>query len=121
MPNQMSEFDKLFQALGDGTRRAVIERLSLGPATVTELAAPFEMALPSFMQHLSVLESCGLVTSSKSGRVRTVRLEPHALRPMETWLFTQRVLWERRLEQLDAYVLGLKEEPQTSPDHEDDT
>jgi DNA-binding transcriptional ArsR family regulator len=117
----MSEFDRLFHALGDGTRRAVIERLGQGPATVTELAAPFEMALPSFMQHLGVLEDCGLITSSKSGRVRTVRLEPRSLRRMEGWLSTQRVIWERRLDQLDAYVLGLKEETRTSPDHEDDT
>ena len=101
--------DLVFRALADPTRRRVVERLSEGEAAVSELAAPFEMALPSFLQHLRVLESSGLVTSQKTGRVRTYALAPQRLQQAETWLARQRGLWERRLDQLDAYLLELKE------------
>jgi DNA-binding transcriptional ArsR family regulator len=87
----------------------VLERLSSSPASVSQLAEPFEMALPSFVQHLSVLESCGLVRSQKTGRVRTYELAPERLRLAEDWLAGQRTLWERRLDQLDAYLIQLKE------------
>ncbi|HEX5369475.1 MAG TPA: metalloregulator ArsR/SmtB family transcription factor [Dehalococcoidia bacterium] len=101
--------DAVFRALADPTRRRVVERLSAGQASVTELAAPFDMALPSFLQHLGVLESCGLVSSRKAGRVRTYTLAPQRLEQAETWLAAQRSLWERRLDRLDAYLLELKE------------
>jgi DNA-binding transcriptional ArsR family regulator len=106
MPNQ-SALDQVFRALGDPTRRAVIERLVSGPASVSELAAPSSMALPSFLQHLAVLESAGLVRSDKAGRVRTVRLETRALERAEDWMSAQRRLWTSRLDQLDAYALAL--------------
>jgi len=101
--------DGIFRALADPTRRQVLERLSSSAASVSELAEPFEMALPSFVQHLSVLESCGLVQSKKTGRVRTYQLAPERLRLAEEWLAGQRTLWERRLDQLDAYLIQLKE------------
>ena len=79
MPNQSADLTRVFHALADPTRRAVLERLSRGPAAMTELARPFPMALPSFSQHLGVLEECGLVRSQKVGRVRTYRLAPEPL------------------------------------------
>jgi DNA-binding transcriptional ArsR family regulator len=109
MPNQQAQLDGVFRALGDHTRRAVLSRLSAGPAAVSELARPFDIALPSFMQHLEVLERCGLVRSKKVGRVRTYRLTPQPLKAAERWMGRQRVLWERRLDQLDDYLLELKE------------
>jgi len=93
--------DSVFRALSDPTRRQVLERLSSSPASVGELAEPFDMALPSFVEHLRVLEECGLVRSQKAGRVRTYQLAPQRLRLAEDWLARQRTLWERRLDQLD--------------------
>jgi DNA-binding transcriptional ArsR family regulator len=110
MPNQQIQLDRVFRALGDPTRRAVLSRLSAGPAPVSELARAFDMALPSFTQHLDVLEDCGMVRSRKVGRVRTYRLVPQPLRAAERWMAQQRALWERRLDQLDKYLLQLKEE-----------
>jgi DNA-binding transcriptional ArsR family regulator len=101
--------DGVFRALSDPTRRLVVERLGESPASVSELAEPFDMALPSFVQHLRILEGCGLVSSTKSGRVRTYRLDPARLQVAEDWLARQRALWERRLDQLDSYLLKLKE------------
>jgi DNA-binding transcriptional ArsR family regulator len=101
--------DGVFRALSDPTRRRVLERLCRSPASVSALAAPFDMALPSFVEHLKVLESSGLVRSRKSGRVRTYELAPKRLRLAENWLAQQRSLWERRLDQLDAYLMQLKE------------
>jgi DNA-binding transcriptional ArsR family regulator len=102
--------DTVLRALADPTRRRVLERLSRSPASVGELARPFPMALPSFVQHMKILEGCGLVRSSKTGRVRTYRLAPRRLRVAEDWLARQRTLWERRLDQLDAYLNELKEQ-----------
>jgi len=102
--------DRVFQGLADSTRRAVLERLSRGPAAVSELAAPFSMSLPSFLQHLDVLEDCGLVKSRKAGRVRTYQLTPRRLRVAEDWLEKQRAIWNGRLDQLDAYLIDLKEQ-----------
>jgi len=104
MPNQSPGLGRVFQALADPTRRAVLERLAGGPAAMSELAQPFRMALPSFAQHLDVLEDVGLVRSSKEGRVRTYQLEPRALKAAEGWLAKQRALWSRRLDQLDDYL-----------------
>jgi DNA-binding transcriptional ArsR family regulator len=101
--------DGVFRALSDPTRRRVLERLSKRPGSVSELAAPFDMALPSFVEHLRVLEGCGLVRSRKVGRIRTYRLVPGRLKLAEDWLTRQRALWERRLDQLDEYLLELKE------------
>ncbi len=111
MPNQVAQLDRVFQALADPTRREVLRRLSHGTAPVSELAAPFEMALPSFLQHLKVLEGCGLVNSQKAGRVRTYRLSPEPLKAAEGWMSEQRTLWERRLAQLDQYLEELKPAP----------
>ncbi len=110
MPYQQLQLDGVFRALGDPTRRAVLARLSGGPASASELARPFAMALPSFTQHLDVLERCGLVRSQKIGRVRTYRLEPQPLQAAEQWMAQQRALWTRRLDQLDNYLLELKEQ-----------
>ncbi|MGJ5816405.1 ArsR/SmtB family transcription factor [Paludibaculum fermentans] len=111
MPNQqVSQLDRVFHGLADPTRRAVLKRLSTGPAPVTELANPFNMSLPSFLQHLDVLEECGLVKSRKAGRVRTYQLTPQPLQVAENWLEQQRSLWSRRLDQLDSYLSDLKEQ-----------
>lgn len=104
MANYSSPLDATFQALADPTRRQVVERLSQGPASVSALAAPFEMALPSFMQHLKVLEQSGLVTSYKQGRVRTYQLEPGRLQQAVHWLSAQNKLWDKRLDQLDSFL-----------------
>jgi DNA-binding transcriptional ArsR family regulator len=109
MPTATAAIDNVFRALADPTRRVVLERLGRSPASVSELAEPFDMALPSFVQHMRVLEECGLVNSSKRGRVRTYQLAPQRLRLAEDWLAQQRDLWEGRLDQLDAYLLQLKE------------
>jgi DNA-binding transcriptional ArsR family regulator len=110
MPNQTPQLDRVFQALADPTRRAVLQRLSRGPAAVSELAQPFRMALPSFAQHLHVLERCGLVRSRKAGRVRTYRLAPQPLKAAEQWMVKQRSIWEHRLDQLDNFLEDLKEQ-----------
>jgi DNA-binding transcriptional ArsR family regulator len=108
----MAQLDRVFQALADPTRRAVVERLSRGPTATSELAQPFKMALPSFLQHLDVLQKCGLVQSRKSGRVRTYALAPKTLKAAEDWMATQRTLWEKRLDQLDSLLADLKEQSQ---------
>lgn len=109
MPNQTKQLNHVFQALADPTRRAVLKRLSRGPLSTLELARPFDMALPSFTQHLSMLEKSGLVKSKKSGRVRTYELAPKTLQAAEDWMTNRRKLWERRLDQLDAHLLTMKE------------
>jgi DNA-binding transcriptional ArsR family regulator len=101
--------DDVFYALSNSTRRKVLEQLSVGPATVSELAAPFDMKLPSFVQHLSVLEQSRLVKSKKRGRVRTYQIVPERFRVAEDWLSEQRQLWEARLDRFDKYVKQLKE------------
>ena len=101
--------DHVFRALSDPTRRHVLERLSRSPASVSELAAPFDMALPSFVQHMGILEQCGLVQSRKTGRVRTYEIIPKRLKLAADWMIRQRALWEKRLDQLDTYLTTLKE------------
>jgi DNA-binding transcriptional ArsR family regulator len=103
------QLDRMFQALADPTRRAVLERLGRGPCAMSELAQPFRMALPSFSQHLDVLENCGLVRSRKQGRVRTYWLAPKPMAVVEHWLDKQRRRWEARLDQLDDYLDEMKE------------
>jgi DNA-binding transcriptional ArsR family regulator len=96
MPNQSALLSRVFQALADPTRRAVLERLCVGPAAMSELARAFDMALPSFSQHLDVLENCGLVRSRKAGRVRTYRICARPMRSAEQWMTKQRAVCEQR-------------------------
>lgn len=108
MPNHHAALDRTFRALADPTRRAMVERLARGPATVSDLARPFRMALPSLLEHLRLLEETGLVRSEKVGRVRTCRLDPAPMRRTEAWLAKQRGLWERRLDRLEDYLAELQ-------------
>ena len=101
MANHPPHLDNVFGALADPTRRAIIARLSQGEASVGELAQPFDMALPSLMKHIRVLETGGLVESEKHGRVRTCRLMPGAMKGAENWLAEQRAIWEARLDRLE--------------------
>ena len=96
--------DGVFQALADPTRRVMVERLSRGPASVSELAEPFEMSLPSIVQHLQVLEASGLIRSEKVGRVRTCQIGATALANAERWISERRTSWERRLDRLGDYL-----------------
>jgi DNA-binding transcriptional ArsR family regulator len=106
---QSAAADDVFHALANSTRRKVLERLSVGPATVSELAAPFDMQLPSFVQHLSVLEQSRLVRSKKRGRVRTYEIAPERFKVAEDWSTARRQSWEARLDRFDQYVKQLKE------------
>jgi DNA-binding transcriptional ArsR family regulator len=102
--NQHASLDLVFQALADPTRRRILERLSRGPASVSELGEPLDMSLPAVMQHLQVLESSGLVLSKKEGRVRTCRLEQGGLKMAEKWINDRRTSWERRLDRLGDFL-----------------
>ena len=104
MLNQSGALDLVFQALSDPTRRWMVERLSRGPASVSELAEPLDMSLPSVVQHLQLLESSGLVRSEKVGRVRTCRMEASALRSAQHWIEQRRDSWERRLDRLGDFL-----------------
>jgi DNA-binding transcriptional ArsR family regulator len=104
VPKYSTRLDRLFHALGDGSRRAMVERLAQGPASVSELAAPFEMALPSVVQHLGVLEQADIVSSQKVGRVRTYQLVPDALVPANAWIVQQRLPQEKQLDRLGDYL-----------------
>lgn len=114
MANQSTQLDHVFGALSDATRRAIVMRLCKGEASVGELAKPFEMALPSLMKHIRILEGCGLVASEKTGRVRTCSLQTGALETIEVWLAAQRQIWEQRLDRLEMYVENLKKEEQSN-------
>lgn len=104
MPKYHEEIDAVFRALADPTRRAIVEQLAKSPAVVSDLAAPFTMALPSFLQHLSVLETAGVVTSEKLGRVRTVSLRPGALDVLHLWLGEQRTPAEHHADRLGIHL-----------------
>jgi DNA-binding transcriptional ArsR family regulator len=110
MLNESCDLNLLFHALGDPWRRAMVERLSRGPAPVSELARPLPMSLPAAMQHLGVLEAAGLVRSQKAGRVRTCAIEPGALNQAEGWINARRVEWENRLDRLGDYLKTLETE-----------
>jgi DNA-binding transcriptional ArsR family regulator len=112
MLNQTPSLDLVFQALADPTRRAMVERLVRGPASVSALAEPLRMSLPAVMQHLQVLEASGLVRSEKSGRVRTCQVVPSTLRTAEEWIAERRTLWERRLDRLGEYLAEHPDQPQ---------
>jgi len=106
--------EDVFRALSDPTRRQVVERLGFGPSTVGELASPFAMALPSFMQHLGVLEDAGVVRTHKQGRTRVVTLVPTSLTRVSEWVHQQETVWPRRLDQLDEYLRAMHT-PSTKP------
>jgi DNA-binding transcriptional ArsR family regulator len=108
MPNNSPSLDEVFHSLSNPTRRSVLERLTSGPATVSQLSQEFPISLPSFLQHLSVLESCNLVRSSKKGRVRTFEIQTKSLKEAESWLSEQRLFWEKRLNQLDNFLRNQK-------------
>ena len=108
MLNQQLALDRAFRALADPGRRAMLDRLTRGPASVSELAAPLAMSLPAVVQHLAVLEEAHLVRSEKTGRVRTCRIDGAALRTAERWIADRRAHWERRLDALDSYLAETK-------------
>jgi DNA-binding transcriptional ArsR family regulator len=110
MINQSSPLDLTFHALADPSRRAIVERLSCGPVSVSDLARPLAISLPAVMQHLAVLENCGLVRSEKVGRVRLCRIEPEALSLAEQWINARRFEWERKLDRLGDYLDTLKKD-----------
>jgi DNA-binding transcriptional ArsR family regulator len=114
MLNYSAPLDRAFQALADPTRRAMVERLTRGPASVSELKAPLAMSLPAVMQHLAMLETSGLVISEKAGRVRTCRINPPALAEAEQWIADRRLEWERRLDRLDDYLKSLNSDGENS-------
>ncbi len=111
MLNQQASLTLMFHALADPTRRLMVDRLSRGPASVSELARPLAMSLPAVVQHLQVLEASGLVRSEKIGRVRTCRIEPAALQTAEEWINERRTSWERRLDRLGEYLSAQSDEP----------
>ncbi|MFZ0499434.1 MAG: metalloregulator ArsR/SmtB family transcription factor [Steroidobacteraceae bacterium] len=110
MLNRSHELDRLFHALADPGRRAILERLGRGPAPVSELAKPLPMSLPAAMQHLGVLEAAGLIRTQKVGRTRTCALEPQAMSRAEQWITARRREWESRFDQLDDYLKTLEHE-----------
>lgn len=112
MLNQPSPLDGLYQALAEPARRVMVERLTRGPASVSELAKPLAMSLSAVMQHLHVLEASGLVRTEKTGRVRTCRIEPQALKTAEAWLNAQRMMWEKRLDRLGDYLAQTAGKPE---------
>ena len=113
MANHSAQLSDVFQALSDPTRRAIVSTLGRGPETVSALAAPFPMALPSFLKHLAVLEASGVVRSRKQGRVRTCELVPRRLGEAEDWLCEQRSLWESRSDRMVDFVENLHREEVT--------
>ena len=104
MLDQAANLDRVFHALADPGRRVMVERLSAGPASVSELGRPLAMSLAAVLQHVQVLEASGLVRSHKTGRTRTCAINPAALRSAESWIAERRALWERRLDRLDDYL-----------------
>lgn len=104
MPKCLAPLDATFGALADPTRRAIVAQLAHGPATVSELAEPFDMAMPSLLLHIRKLEQAGLVTSKKQGRVRTCRAELGPLNEAAQWMRSQQALWQRRLDRLEAFL-----------------
>jgi DNA-binding transcriptional ArsR family regulator len=108
MPNQNHSIEQTFVALSDPTRLSVIQALSQGSAAVSQLAKPFDMALPSFTQHLGVLESAGLIVSRREGRSRICSLNPSTLKEAEEWMASYRVQWERRMDRFEAHLEKMK-------------
>jgi DNA-binding transcriptional ArsR family regulator len=115
MLNQTADLDRVFQALADPGRRSMVERLSRGPASVTELGKPLAISLAAVVQHVQVLEASGLVRSQKAGRTRTCQINPAALRSAESWIADRRTLVERRLDRLGDYLAGTAGQPAPGP------
>lgn len=109
MANYSTNLDTAFAALADPTRRAIVTRLCEGPQSVTELSLPFDIALPSLLKHVRVLEQSGLVSSTKTGRVRTCRIEPQVLQATEAWLRHHIATWEQRLDRMQAHIQRQKD------------
>jgi DNA-binding transcriptional ArsR family regulator len=103
-----ADLDRAFSALADPTRRAIVSRLCEGPKSVSELSEPFEIALPSLLKHVRVLEQSGLISSEKRGRVRTCKIEPHALQATEAWIHRHVSAWEERLDRMEAHIERMK-------------
>ena len=118
MLNYAPDLDRVFQALADPGRRLMVERLSRGPASVTELGRPLDMSLAAVLQHVQVLEACGLIRSSKLGRTRTCSINPPALRSAENWIADRRTMVERRLDRLGEYLAETADQPDTGWDPE---
>ena len=112
MLNQSADLDRVFQALADPGRRVMVERLSLGPLSVSELAKPMTISLAAVVQHVQVLEACGLVRSQKSGRTRTCTINPGVLRSAEQWITERRTQWERKLDRLGDYLTETADNPE---------
>ena len=108
MANHLTDLDRTFSALSDPIRRAIVTRLCEGPKSVSELSQPFEIALPSLLKHVRVLEESGLISSEKTGRVRTCRIERRALQETEAWIHQHVATWERRLDRLETHVQRMK-------------
>src|SRR5882757_4113788 len=121
MLNSQPQLDFVFQALSDPTRRAIVERLGRGPATVSQLAQPFAMTLPAVVQHLHVLEASGLIASQKVGRVRTCRIEPTALDSAQNWITARKQTWERRLDRLGDFLAESEAEFEPAAEAEQET
>lgn len=110
MADAARKLDDVFHALADPARRSMVERLTRGPASVSQLAEPLAMSLPAVVQHLKVLEASGLVTSEKQGRVRTCRIEPMVLNMAERWINERRVAWQQRLDRLGDFLAATADE-----------
>lgn len=108
MAKYSTDLDKAFSALADPTRRAIVGHLIAGPKSVSELSEPFELALPSLLKHVRVLEQSGIISSEKNGRVRTCKIEPRALQATEAWLHHHIAVWEKRLDRMDAHIKQMK-------------
>ncbi len=105
MPDEKADIDRIFHALGDATRREMVERISLAPISVSRLAKPFGMSLAAVVQHLQILENCGLVRSEKVGRVRTYSIDSNGLTSVEEWIRERRSVWERNLDRLGEFLV----------------
>jgi len=116
MLNNSAALDRAFQALADPTRRSMLAQLSRRPISVSELARPLAMSLPAVMQHLTVLETSGLVRTEKLGRIRTCRIEPQGLSLAEQWINERRAEWERHFDRLGEYLQALKQHDEGNPD-----
>ncbi|MPZ55337.1 MAG: metalloregulator ArsR/SmtB family transcription factor [Rhizobiales bacterium] len=108
MDQYQEQLTGIFQALADPTRRAVLRRLGRGPASISDLAEPFDMALPSFMKHIHCLEGSGMIHTRKEGRVRTCAIEKKQFAAVEAWLTEQRALWEGRTDRLERFVTAAR-------------
>jgi DNA-binding transcriptional ArsR family regulator len=118
-PDKAPDLDRVFQALADPGRRLMLERLSRGPASVSELGRPLTMSLAAVVQHVQVLETSGLVRSSKTGRIRTCSINPAVLRSAESWIGERRTLIERRLDRLGEYLAETADAPDTGAASDD--